>query len=174
MGVFLWGVIAGIWTVALAIGASVAWLRFLGARLGVRRGRRRSAGPSPLITYPTDYIFAVFDDALSADQAIGDLQGAGIGRADVIRLTGEGGAARLDASGEQHGLFGRIIRIAQATTMDQDHAARYELEARNGHYVVGVHVHGPDERRAVEAAAHQHGAHFVNWYGRFQFENIVT
>ena len=57
--------------------------------------------------------------------------------------------------------------------MDQlvDFAA-YERALRDGRAVVMVHVHGDAPKDAAHQVLKRHGAHFINYYGRFATEEL--
>jgi hypothetical protein len=126
-----------------------------------------------LLGYPTDHLMAILPSAVAADAAVSDLVGGGIA-ADAVRvLVGEDAALRIDGRGKHHGLMARIYRLVQFTQMDQaPDFRRYELEARRGHPVIAVRETDAARRRAVRAVLRRHGAHFVNFYGRFFTETL--
>ena len=125
------------------------------------------------IGYPTDRMLAVFDDPTRAASAAAELIAAGIASADVSILRGEEGARQLDGTGAAHGLVGRLRRVTSFTVMDQlPDMAWYEGAVRRGGAVVMVRVRGDDRKAAVLDALRRHGAHFINYYGRFATEEL--
>jgi hypothetical protein len=116
------------------------------------------------IHYPAGYVFGVVDDHANAEALVSELKQAGFDETELMRFTGEEGAERIDASGEHHGMFARLVRrlhVADDSTM---HAEEYEREARAGHCVIGVHAPTEDEKaRARELVKARH-AHFINYY----------
>jgi hypothetical protein len=126
-----------------------------------------------LLGYPTDHLMAILPSAAAADAAVSELVGGGVA-ADAVRvLVGEDAALRIDGRGKHHGLMARIYRLVQFTQMDQaPDFRRYELEARRGHPVIVVRETDAARRRAVRAVLRRHGAHFVNFYGRFFTETL--
>ena len=71
------------------------------------------------------------------------------------------------------GWLGRLRRAFDFTLMDQlvDFAA-YERALRDGRAVVMVHVHGDKPKNDARAILKRHGAHFMNYYGRFATEEL--
>jgi hypothetical protein len=126
-----------------------------------------------LLGYPTDHLMGVLPSPAAADASLADLERAGIA-ADAIRvLVGEEAALRIDGRGRHHGLVARLYRLVQFTQMDQaPDFRRYELEARHGHPVIVVKETDPARRTAIRAVLRAHGAHFINFYGRFFTETL--
>ncbi len=128
---------------------------------------------SRAIGYPTNRLLGVIDDPGAAAGAMADLQASGIATRDLEILRGEEGADRMDGTGEVAGWLGRLRRAFDFTLMDQlvDFAA-YERALRDGRAVVMVHVHGDAPKDAAHQVLKRHGAHFINYYGRFATEEL--
>ncbi len=116
------------------------------------------------IHYPAGYIFGVVDDRADAETLIADLEAAGFDKAELMRFTGEEGAEHIDASGEQHGLFARLVRLLHTADDSTMHAEEYEREARAGHYVIGVHAPSDTEKAKARELVKARRAHFINYY----------
>jgi hypothetical protein len=127
----------------------------------------------PAIGYPTNRLVAVIDDPADAAAAMAELTAGGIPMRDLDLLRGEEGADRMDGTGAVAGWLGRLRRAFDFTLMDQlvDFAA-YERALRDGRAVVMVHVHGDRPKAAAHQVLKRHGAHFVNYYGRFATEEL--
>ena len=108
------------------------------------------ADRSDFIAYPSGYIFAVIDDPGDSEELERELAEDGFDRSELLCLTGEEGARRIDASGRGHGLFARLVRLLEYTDDSRLHAEEYERQARAGHLVVGVHAPAP-RRESVPA-----------------------
>ena len=132
----------------------------------------KASSGTQFVAYPNDYLFGVLDEQGEAQAVVGELAASGVPVEDLAVFSGEEGALRIDAKGEKHGLFARLVRLTQAMSMDSEQAARYEQEARAGHCVVAVHADGPTQRDAARAIIKQHHGHFINWYGRLSFETL--
>ena len=104
--------------------------------------------------YPGGNVVGVFVDGSALNDARERLERAGFGPDRYDVLHGETDVARIDVTGEAHGLAGTIVRKLQAAFSDDaDHVREYAEHLRAGHYVVGVSV-GEDEdakRRAADA-----------------------
>ncbi len=126
-----------------------------------------------LLGYPTDHLMAILPSRVAANAAIPELVAEGVAAAAIRILVGEDAALRIDGRGTHHGLMARIYRLVQFTQMDQaPDFRRYELEARRGHPVIAVRETDPGRRRAIRAVLRRHGAHFINFYGRFFTETL--
>ena len=135
----------------------------------VQRGSRARR----FIGYPTDRMLAVIDDTGEAAAAAASIRAAGIPDRDITLLRGPEGADRLDGTGAANGILARIRRLTSFTVMDQlvDMAA-YERAVRDGSVVLMVRVRGDAPKAAVLELLRGHGAHFINYYGRFATEEL--
>ena len=129
---------------------------------------------SRFIGYPTDSLLAVVPDPERAAAAAAGVKATGIADKDITILRGDEGAARFDPTGAVHGVFTRLRRLVSFTVMDQlPDMAWYDAAIRSGQAVVMVRVRGDDSKAAAIRILRDHGAHFVNYYGRFATEEIV-
>jgi hypothetical protein len=125
------------------------------------------------IGYPTDSLMAVVPDPESAASAAAALRALGIPDRDLTILRGAEGADRLDGTGAVNGVVARLRRLVSFTVMDQlVDMATYERAVRDGQVVVMARVRGDERKAAAVAALRAHGAHFINYYGRFATEEI--
>jgi hypothetical protein len=131
----------------------------------MRSHERRAIG------YPTNRLLAVIDDPAAAAAALAELKAAGFADRDLEILRGEESADRMDGTGEVSGWLGRLRRAFDFTLMDQlVDFATYERALRDGRAVVMVHVHGDAPKEEALQILKRHGAHFMNYYGRFATE----
>jgi hypothetical protein len=125
------------------------------------------------IGYPTDRMLAVFGDPAAAAAAAAEIRATGIGDRHITVLRGDEGADRLDGTGSINGPLARMRRLASFTLMDQlVDMATYEQAVRDGAAVLMIRVRGDAPKSAVLAALRSHGAHFINYYGRFATEEL--
>src|SRR6188472_4731101 len=125
------------------------------------------------IGYPTDRLLAAFRDPLGAAGAAAELMTAGLRGADVTVLRGDEGADRLDGTGATNGLVARVRRTVSFTLMDQlPDMAMYERAVRDGGAVLMVRVRGEQRKAVAVDVLRRHGAHFINYYGRFATEEV--
>jgi hypothetical protein len=118
-------------------------------------------------------LFAVVDERAEADEAVAALVAGGIDRSRIEVLTGTPAADAFDGTGARHGPLSRLLRTVQFTLMDQmPDFAWYEAAARDGRAIVAVRsTNEAETRRAVDVLRH-HGAHFINYFGRFSTEEF--
>lgn len=126
------------------------------------------------IGYPTGWLLAVIDAPAAAAAVVSDLAAAGVPASDLMVLTGEDGARRLDGLGTASGALARMRRAVQFMTMDQmPDFLLYELAAEAGRSVIGVRSRAPIERDALLAILRGRGAHFINRFGSWTTEEIA-
>ncbi len=175
-----WILGAVVWTVAIWVIASLVGVRFFRSLAPSRRRMSRAdaaaaepeAASGEFLGYPVDYLFGLIDDSGAARAVSAELHVEGIADELVSTFTGEAGAIRIDAHGEHHGMFGRLARIAQAMSMDADHAQQYENAARSGQTVFAIHSSDADVRAGARSILKLHGGHFINYYARLHFETL--
>ena len=126
-----------------------------------------------MITYPTNRLLGVIDEPVEAAEAVQALVDASFSKVDVVVLVGDEGRDRLDRLGHQPNAFSRIIRLLQFTLMDQTpDFLVYEHAILDGRAVVAVHVANRDGMLEASAVLQQHGAHFLNYFGRLSTEEV--
>src|SRR5262245_61084371 len=129
---------------------------------------------SRFIGYPTDSLLGVVDSGATAAQVAAALKAAGVPDRHITVMRGDESAARFDPTGAIHGLVTRIRRLVSLTVMDQlPDMAWYEAAIRGGSAVVMVQVKGDEPKAEAIRILRDHGAHFVNYYGRFATEEVV-
>jgi hypothetical protein len=127
-----------------------------------------------MITYPTDRLLGVLDDPASADALLRDLAASGFGADAVDVLVGATGRDRLARLGARPGPLSRLVRVFQFMTMDQTpDFLVYERALRDGRAVVAVRAAGRDAMLPASDVLRRHGAHFLNWFGRFMTEELT-
>lgn len=126
------------------------------------------------IGYPTDRLLAVLETRAAAAAAIDALEGVGVDRQAIETFEGAETADRFDATGQQHGIAGRVLRATQFGLMDQLPAlAWYEAALRAGKIVMSLPASDrPMTLRAVSALKDA-GAHFINRFGRLETEEFA-
>jgi hypothetical protein len=113
---------------------------------------------------------AVLDDDAAVRAAFDELAGIGIDGSDVVVLTGEEGVARLDPSGEGHGLLGRLLRVLQLTA-EEGNALDFHHQALSaGKSVLYVNVRGEEHKDRVAQALTAAGGHHLAYFGRWTVE----
>ena len=112
--------------------------------------RARSAN-SELTFDPTNKIVGSIADPGDAKAALRDIRAAGLTADEIEVLMGEGGARRIDLTGEGHGASVHTVRSTQKPPAYYDAPVivrRVEQELLAGHYFVGVAAKEPGARDA--------------------------
>jgi hypothetical protein len=109
---------------------------------------------------PPNFVAGVINDRARFEQAVEELVAEGITRESIGILQGARGA---DAIGGRHEGTSWLHRAAEFLSEERDYVARYEEEARQGHYVVGVPLPDASEatRKRIRAVLTAHGAHSI-------------
>jgi len=129
--------------------------------------------PEGFLTHPDgDRVIAVIDDPGQVTAAIEDLVREGFDQEEIFVLCGADGAARLEASGQHHGLLGRLYGFAEHVLGEEpEERERYARELAAGRFLILVPA---DERRKSQAAEvlARHGAHDIEHFGRYHGEPL--
>ena len=129
---------------------------------------------SRFLDYPRQRVLAVVDDPAAVDPALQALRAASFADTDVNVLRGAAAASQFDATGEGHGFLSRLVRAVQFSLMDQmPDFAWYEAALQMGR--VALSVRAPDLGTAtrVKAALEPVGAHFINYFGRWETAELL-
>jgi hypothetical protein len=128
------------------------------------------SGEANISRYPMHRMVAVLDDDAGVRAALDRLAGLGLDSSAVVVLTGGEGVARLDPTGEGHGLLGRLLRILQLTAEEGNALEFHHQALADGKSVVYVKVHGEAQKDAVAAALTAAGGHHLAYFGRWTVE----
>ena len=124
------------------------------------------------MTYPTNRLLAVVDAPDVADRVANDIARELGLDAEVLR--GPDGEKLFRGAGPARRRWTSLVRIFQFMSMDQGPDFHiYEAALREGRSVVAVRVSGRARIDAAAAALRAAGAHFLNYFGRFQTEEIA-
>lgn len=126
-----------------------------------------------IITYPTRRLLAVVDQPQAAVEAARALVAEGVAPADVEVLAGADGRDRLGRLGSPPNPLSRVVRLFQFLSMDQlPDFLVYERAIDDRRAVVAVHVADRAAMLRARTVLERHGAHFLNYFGRFQTEEV--
>ena len=127
-----------------------------------------------MITYPTNRLLGVVDDPALAQSIARDLAAVGFAGDAVDVLVGDAGLDRLARLGARPSPLSRIVRVFQFMSMDQTpDFLVYERALLDGRAVVAVRAGGRDAMLPASDVLQRHGAHFLNWFGRFMTEELT-
>ena len=119
---------------------------------------------------PTNHVVAVINSVEEATRTIQALTAGGFLDSEIHPLAGRAAADTLHANTGRTGLSNLAIRIADRLGIADDEMelkSVYEQALRDGHVLLAIE--SPTEARRERAAQilHDHGAHSVNFLGRF-------
>ncbi|MGH9002643.1 MAG: hypothetical protein ACRDYV_05895 [Acidimicrobiia bacterium] len=114
---------------------------------------------------------AHIDEPHAAAAAIDDLVAAGFDGEGIHVLCGVKGAERLDVSGRDHGLKGRIYRLVERIGDEREHLLRLEEHLLAGGLAVSVPA-GDDTKGAAARILGGHGGHDMVHFGKGHFESV--
>jgi hypothetical protein len=126
-----------------------------------------------IITYPTGRLLGVVDRPQAAREAAAALAAEGVTPVDVEVLAGADGRDRLGGLGSPPNPLSRVVRLFQFLTMDQlPDFLVYERAIDDGRAIVAVRVGDRAAMLRARTVLERHGAHFLNYFGRFQTEEV--
>ena len=127
--------------------------------------------PEGLITAPDNRVVAQMDDPQAVAAAIEELAAAGFDRDDMWVLCGPAGAERLDVTGRDHGLKGRIYRLVERIGDERALLLEAADHLSSGGLVVTVPA---DDEAKAEAARilREHGGHDMAHFGKGHWEPV--
>jgi hypothetical protein len=120
--------------------------------------------------YPMRRLTAVLDGETAVDDALQRLRGIGVDLSAVYILSGTEGAVLLDRRGQGHGLRGRLLRLLQWTSSENDALDIHDQALREGGHVLYVPVRGEDRKERVAEGLRAAGGHHLVYFGRFTTE----
>lgn len=127
--------------------------------------------------YPTNRVLGTVGDAGNAEAAIDALLQAGFDRKDIDILHGEEDLERLDPTGAKHGFltqFRRTVTRTFAAFEEFRHLTDDFEVVRAGRFVIMVTAKRRDQRIVAADILNRHGAEFVEFYGRWAWEDLST
>jgi hypothetical protein len=127
--------------------------------------------PAGLVTPEDDSVVAFLDEPAQAESALEQLVAEGFDRERIYVLCGQKGVERLDVSGREHGLRGRVYRLVEWMGDEKGILFRARDHLSGGGLVMSVPA--DEERKAVAARIlRAHGAHGMAHFGRNHWEAL--
>ncbi|HUF23923.1 MAG TPA: SgcJ/EcaC family oxidoreductase [Vicinamibacterales bacterium] len=124
--------------------------------------------------YPTNRVLGTVGDAGNAEAAIDALLQAGFDRKDIDILHGEEDLERLDPAGANGFLtqFRRTVTRTFSAFEEFRHLTHDLEDVRAGRFVIMVTAKRRAQRIAAADILNRHGAEFVEFYGRWAWEDL--
>jgi hypothetical protein len=133
-----------------------------------------SESPNTHVPYPTNHVVAIIP-ASAAPTALAELREKGFLESEIHDVHGTQMADDLAASSGHRGVVGAILRIADRLGIREDELEEkrvYEDALRSGDTVIMVHAPTEERKQIAAGLLTSHGAHFVNFMGRFTSERM--
>src|SRR3954464_3443825 len=131
--------------------------------------------PDETIRYPTNHVLSILDDAPHLASAVKALSVNGFLDSEVTVACGRDAADALGASTGRTGIANFVIRVAQYFGLPNEESemkGRYENALRDGRFVVLVSAPTDERKKLASRVLADHGATYITFLGRFQFEVI--
>jgi hypothetical protein len=127
--------------------------------------------PEGLLKPRPNSVIALLDEPDQAEAAVQDLVAQGFDRDGLYVLCGPKGAERLDVSGRQHGLRGRVYRLLEWLGDEKGGLIRVRDHLAAGGLLLSVPA---DEGQKATAARilGGHGGHGMAHFGREHWEPL--
>ena len=137
--------------------------------------------PDDYIAYPTNRVVGTIPDLASARAAIEALLQAGFAQRDIEILHGEEDLHRPDPAGAEHRFLAQFQRTLSRKLTEYkhlrlgeefEHLRHFIDDVRAGRCVVMVLAKKRDRREAAAEVLCGHGAKFVEFYGRWSWQEL--
>lgn len=125
----------------------------------------RPADFKRLVGAPRHRLFAIFDDPSEGNRAISDLTSQGLARDDDIwKFYGGEGSRRLDTTGAQHGVHGKLVRFFQ-WMMSDDYEYLQDLDKalNSGGAVLAVRAEGDPKIHQIADVLDAHSGYAMKY-----------
>jgi hypothetical protein len=126
--------------------------------------------------YPLNSVVAVLNTAEAAARTVDALTAGGFLDSEIHVAAGQAQADAMHARTGRTGLANLAIRIAERLGISDDEMewkARYEQALRDGRVVLFVEAASELRKDRAAQILREHGAHSVNFMGRFSRTEIV-
>lgn len=127
--------------------------------------------PDGLLKPRENSVIALLDEPDQAEAALQDLVAQGFDRDSIYVLCGPKGAERLDVSGRDHGLRGRVYRLLEWMGDEKEGLFRARDHLAAGGLVVSVSA-DEDQKPTAARILGGHGGHDMAHFGRDHWEPL--
>lgn len=127
-----------------------------------------------LLGAPRHRLFAIFDDPSEGTKAIEALTSQGLARdEDIWEFYGDEGSRRLDTSGAQHGVHGRVVRFFQ-WMMSDDYEYLQDLDKalHRGGSVLAVRTEGEETIHRTIDVFDAHSGHAMKYCWHWDYTPV--
>ena len=125
--------------------------------------------------YPTNHVLAVFDAVDQLKEAVPAPEAGGFLNSEIEIIHGPTAADLLSENTGRTGIAHLAIRLAERIGVADEEMElkdRYEQALRQGRFANSVLAPTEDRKNKAAQILRDHGAHFVNFMGRFSIESL--
>ena len=125
--------------------------------------------------YPTNHVLAVVDGVEPVEEAAQALKDGGFLDSEIEIIHGPTAADILAENTGRTGIAHLAIRLAERIGVADEEMElkdRYEQALREGRFAISVLAPTEDRKNTAAQILRDHGAHFVNFLGRFSIEAL--
>ncbi len=124
------------------------------------------------LSSPANRIVAVIEQQEDTDAAVAALAQGGLSGDDVVVFKGQRAAEKIDVSGEEHGVAGKVLRTLQNMGDEKDYFYQKVAELEQGHNVISVAAGDEAQRERIISTLKQHKARAMLYHGDWVVEVI--
>jgi hypothetical protein len=136
---------------------------------------RATETSEPIVRYPENHVLAIVDSEPQLESVVQALESSGFLDTEVSIACGQSAADLLNAHTGRRGLTDLVIRVANRLGLQNEESEtkdRYETALRDGQFVLAVLAPTDARKELAAQLLTSHGAHFVNFLGRFSIERL--
>ena len=118
-------------------------------------------------------VTGIFDDGKALGAALNALAAAQFGKEKIQVFMGELGEKRIDFSGKEHGLYGKLLRTLQNFGDDSTALEEAQTALHAGKLLIGVLTDGSEaQKHAIYAILKTHQAHGMHYWDNGTIESL--
>ena len=127
------------------------------------------------VQYPVNEVLSIVDTRDQLEAVTKALEASGFLKTEITVACGQATADAVKASTGRSGLTDLVIRVATRLGLQNEETEtkdRYEQALRDDQFVVGVLAPTDARKELAAQLLATHGAHFINYLGRFTIERL--
>ncbi len=114
------------------------------------------------------HVFGVVDQSEDVERIVEEVARRGVAKSDV-QVVGEDKETPIP---DRHGVREGVTHAAEMLSEEHEFSELYQNEVQAGRHLVGIPVSRVIDKDAAQAILHQHGAHFINYFGPLVVEEL--
>lgn len=118
--------------------------------------------------HPGKHVFGVVDRSEEVEGILEDVVRHGVAK-DEVQVVGED---EETPAADQHGVREGVTHAAELLSEEHEFNELYQSEVEAGRALVGIPVSRAIDKDAAQDILHRHGAHLINYYGRWVVEEL--